>query len=456
MKTLIVLFLAIAAGVGCRAQAPVDNRRQAVIFKSVNVVPMDSERILENQDVTVKEGKIVAITPTGKSKGEKGALVVEAKGKYLIPGLAEMHAHIPPNDNAQAHKDVLALFAVNGVTTIRGMLGHPSHIALREQVKKGEVLGPHIFTSGPSFNGLSVKSPEGADKMVREQKAMGYDFLKLHPGLTLANFNAVVKTANEVGITYGGHVSSGVGVWRAIEANYATIDHLDGFIEGMVPGIEAMTDQEIGFFGLFVAKKADLSQVPKLIEGLREHHVWVVPTQCLAERWIAADKTPEELRAAPEMKYMDPKTLDQWTENKKRQMSVAGYNAEEVGNYVALRRQLIKACSQGGVGLLLGSDAPQVFNVPGFSIHHELRYLVQSGLTPYEALKTGTVNVASFYNQSGSSGTIATGKVADLVLLDANPLKDISATQQISGVMLGTQWLSPEFISSALKSLEKR
>ncbi len=367
-----------------------------------------------------------------------------------------MHAHIPPNDNAQAHKEVLSLFAVNGVTTIRGMLGHPSHIALREQVKRGEVLGPHIYTSGPSFNGLSVKSPESADKMVREQKAMGYDFLKLHPGLTLPNFNAVVKTANEVGITYGGHVSSGVGVWRAIDANYATIDHLDGFIEGMVPGIEAMSDQEIGFFGLFVAKKADLSMVPKLVDGLREHHVWVVPTQCLAERWIAADKSPEELRAAPEMKYMDPKTLDQWTENKKRQMAVAGYNAEEVGNYVALRRQLIKACSQGGVGLLLGSDAPQIFNVPGFSIHHELRYLVQSGLTPYEALKTGTVNVATFYNQSSSSGTIAAGKVADLVLLNGNPLKDIRETQNISGVMLGTQWLSPKFIASTLKALEKR
>ncbi len=438
------------------AQTPVDNKKVAVVFKSVNVVPMDSERVLENQDVVVKDGKIVSITPTGKGKVEKGALVVDAKGKFLIPGLAEMHAHIPPNDNAQAHQEVLTLFAVNGVTTIRGMLGHPSHIALREQVKKGEVLGPHIYTSGPSFNGLSVKSPEGADKMVREQKSMGYDFLKLHPGLTRANFDAIVKTANEVGITFGGHVSSAVGVWRAIEANYSTIDHLDGFIEGMVPGIEAMTDQEIGFFGLFVAKKADLSQVPKLVDGLREHRVWVVPTQCLAERWIAADKSPEDLGSAPEMKYMDPKTLEQWTDNKKRQMAVTGYNAEEVGKYVALRRSLIKACNDGGVGLLLGSDAPQVFNVPGFSIHHELRYLVQSGLTPYQALRTGTVNVAEFYHQTASSGTVAQGKVSDLVLLNANPLKDISATADIAGVMLGTNWLPKEYLTSMLKHLEKK
>lgn len=455
MKRIPIVLL-ILLSVTVVAQSPIDNRKQAVVFKSVSVIPMDTERVIDNQDVVIKDGKILSIGATGKVKYDKSALVVEAKGKYLIPGLAEMHAHIPPNDNVEAQKEVLSLFAVNGVTTIRGMLGHPTHITLRDQVNRGEVMGPHIYTSGPSFNGMSVTKPEDGDKKVREQKALGYDFLKLHPGLTLANFNAVIKAANEVGITYGGHVSSGVGVWRAIEANYSTIDHLDGFIEGMTPGIEAMTDQEIGFFGMFAAKKADLSQVPKLVTGLREHKVWVVPTQCLAERWIAADKSPEELRAAPEMKYMNPTTLDQWTENKKRQMSTTGYNAEEVAKYIAIRRQLIKACSQGGVGLLLGSDAPQVFNVPGFSIHHELRYMVGSGLTPYEALKTGTVNVAAFYNLSASSGTVAQGKISDLVLLNANPLQDISATSNIAGVMVGTSWLAKDYIDAELKRLEKK
>lgn len=454
MKYLVYIFLFLVHF--AFAQTPVDSKKQAIVFKSVNVIPMDSERVLEDQDVVVKEGKIMAMGASGNVKFDKSSLVVEAKGKYLIPGLAEMHAHIPPNDNVESQKEVLKLFAVNGVTTIRGMLGHPTHLDLREKVRRGEVLGPHIYTSGPSFNGLSIKTPEAGDKMVRDQKTMGYDFLKLHPGLTLANFNAIVRAANEVGITYGGHVSSAVGVWRAIEANYSTIDHLDGFIEGMVPGIEAMTDQEIGFFGLFVAKKADLSQLPRLIDGLREHRVWVIPTQALAERWIAADKSPEQLRSAPEMKYMDSKTLDSWTENKKRQMSVPGYQPGEVAAYVELRRKIIKACNQGGVGLLLGSDAPQVFNVPGFSIHHELRYLVDSGLTPFEALKTGTVNVASFYGLLSTSGTISTGKVSDLVLLNSNPLIDITATTSIQGVMLGDQWLSRDYLDAELRSLEKK
>ena len=226
MKALTIITLSLA--VNTFGQTPADSRTQQIVIRSVNVIPMDTERIIENQDVVIRDGKIVAIEATGKVKPDKRALVVDGKGKYLMPGLAEMHAHIPPIDDMKPMEDVLTLFAVNGVTTIRGMLGHPLHIELREKVKRGEVLGPHIYTSGPSFNGLSVKTPEGGDEMVRKQKAMGYDFLKLHPGLTLVNFNAIVKAANEVGITYGGHVSSGVGVWRAIEANYATIDHLDG------------------------------------------------------------------------------------------------------------------------------------------------------------------------------------------------------------------------------------
>ena len=156
------------------------------------------------------------------------------------------------------------------------------------------------------------------------------------------------------------------------------------------------------------------------------------------------------------MIYMDSKTLDSWSENKKRQMSLTGYNADEVNNFIRLRRKLIYECNKGGVGLLLGSDAPQVFNVPGFSIHHELQYLVDSGLTPYEALRTGTFNVAAYFSLMGTSGTIKSGNVSDLVLLNSNPLKDIKATTGIEGVMLGYQWWSKEYISGELKKLEKK
>ena len=137
-------------------------------------------------------------------------------------------------------------------------------------------------------------------------------------------------------------------------------------------------------------------------------------------------------------------------------MSNPLYNETEVNRYVKLRRKLIYECNKNGVGLLLGSDAPQVFNVPGFSIHHELQYLVDAGLTPYEALRTGTVNVATFYNRSNDSGTIRIGNVSDLVLLSGNPLKDITQTTKIEGVMLGSKWMTKDYIASELKKLVKQ
>ncbi len=292
MKNLLTL-LVVLAGINSSGQQLVDSRQREIVFTSVNVVPMDSEKIIENSMVIVKDGKVTAIGQ--KLKYGKGALVIDAKGKYLIPGLAEMHAHVPPNENTESHKEVLFLFAANGITTIRGMLGHPKHLELRSMINSGEVFGPRFYTTGPSFNGLSVKTAERGADMVREQKAAGYDYLKLHPGLTKETFSAVSSTANEVGIPFAGHVSFGVGVWRAIDAGYSSIDHMDGFVEAMVPGIESMVEQQTGLFGMFVADKADVSVIPKLMKELKEKNIWVVPTQSLADRWFDASFTGDDI-----------------------------------------------------------------------------------------------------------------------------------------------------------------
>ena len=304
------------------------------------------------------------------AKYSKSATLIEAKGKYLIPGLAEMHAHVPPVDNLEPMKEVLFLFAANGITTIRGMLGHPRHLELRSKINSGEILGPHFYTTGPSFSGQSVKTPEQAASMVRQQKNAGYDYLKLHPGLSRETFDALAQTAKEVNIPFVGHVSFDVGVWRAIDAGYSSIDHLDGFIEGLVPGIENMTEQQVGLFGMFVADKADTTRIPKLMQGLKAKNIWVVPTQALAERWFAPAPT-EQFSQAPEMVYMAPEVRRNWVNSKKNLQANPQYNAAKMKEYIQLRRKLILACQRNGVGLLLGCDAPQVFNVPGFSTHHE-------------------------------------------------------------------------------------
>jgi imidazolonepropionase-like amidohydrolase len=449
MKKIFILIIIASQAWG---QQLVDSHKREIVFNGVNVVPMDTERVMENQQVVVKDGKVSAIGRT--LKYGKDALVIDARGKYLIPGLAEMHAHVPPNDNFESHKEVLFLFAANGITTIRGMLGHPKHLELRTMINRGEVFGPRFYTTGPSFNGMSVKTPEGGAEMVRKQKEAGYDFLKLHPGLTKDNFAAIAKTANEVGVPFAGHVSFGVGVWRAIDAGYSSIDHLDGFVEALVPGIEKMVEQQTGLFGMFVADQADESVIPKLMKELKEKNIWVVPTQSLADRWFAPDFTSDDFLKDPDSKYMNKQTVNQWIESKKNLMNNPQYDPKKIDHFIKLRRKLIYECQKNGVGLLLGCDAPQVFNVPGFSTHNELQYLVAAGLTPYEALQTGTVNVAKYLNLA-DAGTIRPGAIADLILIDGNPLSNVANTKNVQGVMLRGQWLSKAEIDAGLKKLEK-
>jgi imidazolonepropionase-like amidohydrolase len=450
MKIFIAFLLLLPFGLW--AQTPIDSRQRPLVITHVNVIPMDAERVLADQTVVIEQGKIKAMG-TKVSYG-KNALVIDGKGKYLIPGLAEMHAHVPPADDLEPAKEVIALFAANGITTIRGMLGHPRHLALRGMLQRHEIIGPDLYTAGPSFNGMSITSPAAGADLVRKQKAAGYDFLKLHPGLTREKFDTIAFTARQVGIPFIGHVSSGVGIWHAIKSGYSSIDHLDGFVEGLVPGIERMSDQQIGLFGVFVADQADTNNIPALIQGLKTGNTWVVPTQALAERWIAPGMTPEAFRAEAPTRYMKKETVNQWCEAKTNLASNPLYNPEAVIRYVKLRRRLILACQQQGVGLLLGSDAPQVFNVPGFSAHQELEYLVRAGLTPYQALRTGTVNVATYLHHA-DAGVVKTGNVADLILLNGNPLTDITQTRKIDGVMMHGYWLSRAYLDQELRKLEK-
>jgi imidazolonepropionase-like amidohydrolase len=449
LRTIIALALAIAV-LSVFGQAPVNSNNRPIAIKNVNVVTMVDEKILEGQTVVIEDGKIAAMGRNVKLKAN--TLEIDGRGKWLMPGLAEMHAHVPPVDDLNPMKDVLMLFAANGITTIRGMLGHPRHLELRTMLQKGEIIGPRFFTTGPSFNGMSVTSPAAGAEMVKRQKNQGYDFLKLHPGLSRQKFDSIATTAKQIGIPFAGHVSFGVGVWHAIESGYSSIDHLDGFIEGLVPGIERKTEQDAGLFGMFVSQDADTSRIPELMMALKRNNVWVVPTQALAERWFSPDFDADDFKNDPQSRYMKPEVVDQWIISKKNLVSNPQYDPERIRRFIELRRKLIKACQDNGVGLLLGCDAPQVFNVPGISTHQELVYLVKSGLTPFQAIRTGTVNVATYLDLP-EVGVIRPGAVADVVLVGGNPLANIEATQDIEGVMLNGTWLSKEYLAGELAKL---
>jgi imidazolonepropionase-like amidohydrolase len=417
------------------------------------VIPMTGERVIDDATVLVSEGVIRAVGAADSVQIPKGARVIDARGKFLIPGLSEMHAHVPSGPTPQyARDDVLFLWVANGVTVARGMLGAPEHLQLRADLAAHRTLGPRLVTAGPSFNGNSVQSAEQGARMVREQKTAGYDFLKLHPGLSRESFLAVAQTAREVDIAFGGHVSQAVGLQLALEQGQRAVDHLDGYLLAVVPAA-AREGQNPDNAGLI--SKFDPALLPEVVRMTRAAGTWVVPTQTLYENMMGPEPVAQ-LEARPEMRYVPRKLREQYATTKRQILASPGVNPEFSQRYVSTRRQLIRALHDGGVGLLLGSDSPQVFNVPGFAVHRELQALVAAGLTPYEALRTGTAAPAEFFGAAGAYGTIVAGADADLVLLRSDPLQDIANTQSVEGVMVRGRWLDRAYLDRGLGEIEKR
>jgi imidazolonepropionase-like amidohydrolase len=451
------LATAMIAAILAVPAAAIPASPQTTVFVNVTVIPMDTDRTIPSQTVVVRDGRIAEMGAAGDVQPPEGAQVIEGQGRYLMPGLAEMHAHIPPQpDETQWTRDILFLYVANGITFARGMLGAPHHLELREQAVRGEIVAPRIYTSGPSLNGNSVASPEAGREMVAEQKAAGYDFLKIHPGLDRARYDAIVVAANEHGIAWAGHVPHEVGLMRALEAGQATVDHLDAYFPTLLRDGSMKADASPSFFGWNLADEVDEAKIRPLARDTQAAGVWNVPTESLIQHVLLPSPTTEDLAAREEVRFVPPGLRAQWAQSKDRVLRNPDYDADLARRFVAIRGQLIKALHDEGAGLLLGSDAPQVFNVPGFSIHHELRMLVEAGLTPYEALATGNLNVAKFLGEEDQFGRVAAGQRADLMLLDANPLDDVSHIRALAGVMLHGRWLPAAELQAGLEEIAAR
>lgn len=441
-------------------------RAQVTAFVDVSVLPMDRERVLERQTVIVRDGKVASIGPSSSTSVPAGATRIDGRGKFLMPGLAEMHSHVPPNGaSEQVLQDIMFLYIANGVTTIRGMLGAPYQIELAKRLNSGQMLGPTFFVAAPSLNGNTAPDPATAARLVREHKAAGYDLLKIHPGPSRASYDSAVVVAKQVGITLGGHVPADVGIDRAIEARQATIDHLDGYLEGSVSDemkrrIASPTDtvrpQEI-WRAVQPAKFRDYARRTKAAG------VYNVPTMYLWENFATTETAEQIVAAREEMRYASRQQVNGWMNQKRQRANFdqqVGVTATDAGLQAQLRRQMLKALADEGAPLLMGTDSPQMFNVPGFALHRELQVAAKAGLTPWQILESGTANVARYARDvlrlDGAFGTVATGMRADLVLLDANPLQDVANLARRAGVMVRGKWVSGEEIRRGLDELEAR
>lgn len=419
---------------------------EVTAFVNVTVVPMDRERTLPNHTVLVSNGRIVEVGHTEAVEVPAGARVIDGSGKFLMPGLAEMHGHTPVpqgNVNSPFVENMMFLYAANGVTTVRGMLGQPAQLELKALTNSGTMVGPTLYLAGPSFNGNSINSAAQAAERVRQQHAEGWDLLKVHPGLTREEYDSLANAAAEVGIRFGGHVPADVGIMNALKAGQETFDHLDGYL------------QHLDAFD----SPIDVPEMDRLIELTISAGAWVVPTMVLWDAAIIGIGSVEEMQRYPEMRFWPPTTspgaegVDGWTRRMQNSSTAFQQNPERAMQWRRNRMQLLKALSDAGAGILMGTDSPQLFSVPGFSLHREMQTMADAGMTPYQILESGTKNVGIYFQSQDSFGTIAIGRRADLILTNSNPLEDIANVADRAGVMVRGRWLSEEMIQGRLEEI---
>ena len=425
----VLLGLLVTAFLSVTAMA------DTTVIKNTNVLTMVDDEIIENADVVIEDDRIIAVIPQGSSSAlnidTPPPRTIDGSGKFLVPGLTEMHGHLPFTSWSQQEQErILFLYLAGGITTVRGMLGDPIQFTLRDQVAAGEIAGPMLYLAAPSLNGNTVASPAQGRELIRRHAKAGWDLQKIHPGLTRAEYEAIASEAKKFDYPIGGHVPADVGLELALELGQISIDHMDGYLEMFNGGVREMTDEDF-------AALADIT---------KKSGTWVVPTQELFNLLIGGGDL-DALTDRPENRYI---TQDQ-LRNYQRRTQQANVTANRLA--VENRQRLLKALADAGANIALGSDAPQLFSVPGFSIWREIEVMKKAGLTNKQILNIGTQAPGKYFANKDTFGTIIVGSRADLLLLNANPYDAIEALFDQAGVMAAGRWYSRADIDSRLAQI---
>jgi hypothetical protein len=396
-----------------------------VAFAAVNVVSMTSDRIDKNQTVIVQDGRITQVGPANRIKVPPAAFRIDGRGKYLMPGLIDMHVH-----QFADFRETL-LFVANGVTTVRNMGGRPDLLKLREVIAGDQFVATNFYTCGPFL--LGFKDAAAAQATVTRQCDSGYDCIKIYDTFdwSLDAYNAAVDLANKRGVPVVGHLPLNLTLEQTVRPGRQTVEHTEQFLNDYFfkPGV-----------GL------DASKIPYVIKLVKDSGAAVDPTLFVfhAIALMAGDPTFNELCADPNLQFIDPKTRDQWVAHNSYRKRFGEKSIPGTMRNFAFMQRLTLAFHDGGITLLLGTDTSedQPFILPGFAIHRELADMVGVGLSPYQVLRAGTTDAARVLGGADHFGTISVGKRADLLLLDANPLDDVANINKRAGVMVRGHWLA--------------
>ena len=426
---------------------------------------MDRNRTLSNMTVLIKDGKIASISSNGKIP--KDASIIDGRGKFLTPGFVDMHTHLFSDyefpDSLAV--DELKIMLANGVTTTRLMIGVPEHLKLRKKSRDGTILSPTIYAASPQFagrsfgniyNGYVVTNDREARESVRKAKRAGYDFIKLTFWISRPVYDAIIDEAKKQNIPVIGHVDPRVGIERVFKAGQQ-IEHLDGFFEALIPDSSRL---RLSTSGVAVWNRAawnsldvlDESKIAALTKRAVKANRYSVPTLTFLKLAFGIGQSDSDIKNRPDYNFLPDRIRSEMAVPRNRFWSQPP-SEKRRKRYVELRNKIVKGLFDAGGKIMAGSDAPEWFLLYGYTLHRELKSLADAGLSNYAVLESATRNPAEYFGELDKVGTIETGKRADLVLLDRNPLVDINNTSRIAGVMTRGRWLPAAAIKQTLEEI---
>jgi imidazolonepropionase-like amidohydrolase len=444
---------------------------ETLIFTNVNVVNTRDGEIARNLTVVIKKGRITGIGKVGFVEEGRDIHIVNAQGKYMIPGLWDMHVHSAFVSPAWDERVIYPLYIANGVTGVRDMGGDPDVLERRrERIESGALLGPHLMLAGPFLAGgkadqqtIAVNTPEDARRAVDTVKKRNLDFVKILSNIPRDSYFAIADEAAKQKIPFAGHVPYSVSAAEAAAAGQRSIEHLTGILlacssreeELRAQGLAALANRDYASYeklGTQIMATYDPTRAGALFLQITKSNTWQVPTLV----WTQTNSRIDDpnLEADFRLKYVPASVRAQWNPAKLRERTspdqLAGLKAE-----AARDLELVRAMHSAGIQFMAGSDGPDPYVFPGFSLHDELEWLVKSGFTPLQALQAATLKPAMFQAKMDKYGVVERGNIADLVLLDANPLEDIRNTRRIFGVEVGGKYYSRQALDAILQQVEK-
>lgn len=423
-------------------------------FTHVNVIPMDSERVLPDQTVLVRDGTVVAVGETGSIAIPRNAQKIEASGKYLLPGLADMHAHISSyagedaiGENFEVAQSQLLMYAATGVTLLRDTSGSPSHETFRQRLAGGEWIGPELYYTSPVLEGeravwdfaKKVTDVAEAERLVREYAENGYWGIKVYHTLSKEVYTAIIKAGKRYGIPVIGHVPFEVGIDAALRSGQYSIEHYRGYDFDGVPEQNLWIDggRTAERFGSWL-KMSD-QRMADLVAATVVNGVWNVPTLAV-NRLLFDAPSRKAVTEHPRFQRVHKILREQMVGSNALDEIFSLESRQALGAALPRMLDLTRALNEAGAGLMIGTDAVIPAYVPGFTPIDELKSFVEAGLSNYQALRTATVAPAKFLHQDDRLGSVAVGKVANLILVESNPLENLEALWNLSGVMLHGKW----------------